>query len=144
MIWFPAKGKPTNQKPQTYLYCHRLDYKLYLPSIDLNSKFTGVVKSAKNAESDDLVWPNRKLVADERPQKRDSRHHSGRLDPRSCSKCYCDNISSSDGASEPCSHSIKNAEILIFEERKENESASSLTNKRTLSTVHGKRCARKC
>ena len=29
VIWFPAKDKPTNQKPQTYLYCHRRDYKLY-------------------------------------------------------------------------------------------------------------------
>ena len=81
----------------------------------MDSKFTGVVKSAKIAESDDLVWPNRKLVADERPQKRDSHHDSGRLDPRSCSKCSSDRISSSDGASEPCSHSIKKAEIPNFE-----------------------------
>ena len=34
--------KTKNQKPQTYPYCHRLDYKLYLPSVDLDSKFTGV------------------------------------------------------------------------------------------------------
>ena len=114
-IWFPARDKTKNQKPQTYLYCHRLDYKLYLPSVDLDSKFTGVVKSAKIAESDDLVWPNRKLVADERPQKRDSHHDPGRLDPRSCSKCSSDRISSSDGAYEPCSHSIKKAEIPNFE-----------------------------
>ena len=61
-IWFPARDKTKNQKPQTYLYCHRLDSKLHLPSVDLDSKFTGVVKSAKIAESDDLVWPNRKRV----------------------------------------------------------------------------------
>ena len=29
--------------------------------------------------------------------------------------CHCDSISSSDGASEPCSHSIKKAEIPNFE-----------------------------
>ena len=46
----------------------RLDYKFDLPSVDLDSKFTGVMESAKIAESDDLVWPNRKLVASGRPQ----------------------------------------------------------------------------
>ena len=73
------------------------DYKLYLPSVDLDSKITGVMESAKIAESDDLVWTHRKIVVDERPQKCDSHHDSRRLDPRSSSNCYCDSISSSDG-----------------------------------------------
>ena len=55
------------------------------------------MESAKIAESDDLVWPNRKIVADDRPQKRDSHHDSRRLDPRSSFNCYCDSISSSVG-----------------------------------------------
>ena len=97
------------------MYCRRLDSKLYLPSVDLESKFTGVVKSAKIAEPDALVWPNRKLVADERSQKRDCHHGSRRLDPRSCSTCPSDRISSSDRASEPCSHSIKKAKIPNFD-----------------------------
>ena len=75
----------------------------------MDSNFTGVVKSAKSQNS------NRKRVADERPQNRDSHHDSGRLDPRSHSKCSSDRISSSGGASEPCSHSIKKAEIPNFE-----------------------------
>jgi hypothetical protein len=45
----------------------RLDYKLYLPSVDLDSKFTGVMESAKIAESDALVWPTESLwQADDR------------------------------------------------------------------------------
>ena len=75
----------------------QFDYKLYLPSVDLDSKFTGVMESAKIAETDDLVWPNGKLVAVERLQEPFSQLDSGRLDPRSCSNSYCDRISSSDG-----------------------------------------------
>ena len=113
--YISRQGQTKDQKPQTYLYCHRLDYKLYLPSVDVDSKFTGVAKSAKIAESNDLVWPNRKLVVDERPQKRDCHRDSGPLDPRSYSKPPAsDRISSSDRTSEPCSHSIKKAEILNF------------------------------
>ena len=73
----------------------QFDYKLYLPSVDLDSKITEVMESAKIEESDDLVWTNRKIVVDERPQKCDSHHGSRRLDPRPSSNCY--SISSSDG-----------------------------------------------
>ena len=35
------------------------------------------MESAKITESDNLVWPNIKLVASERPQERDPHHDSG-------------------------------------------------------------------
>ena len=75
----------------------RLDYKLCLPRVNLDSSFTKMMKSTGIADSNDLVWPNKRLVAGEGPLERDSHHDSGRLDSRSRSNSYCERISSSAG-----------------------------------------------
>ena len=75
----------------------RLDYKLCLPSVNLDSNFTKVMESARIADSDDLVSSNKRLVAGQGPLERDSHHDSGRLDSRSRSNSYYDRISSSAG-----------------------------------------------
>ena len=92
----------------------RLDYKLYLPSVDLDLKITGVMESAKIAESDDPVWPNRKLVASGQPHKR---IHTTILNALTHSLAQIPTVTEfrlPTESSEPCSYSIKKWKFLVL------------------------------
>ena len=91
-----------------------LDYGLHLPSVDLDSKFTGVVASAKIAESNNLVWPNRKLVASGRSHKR---VHTTILNALTHDPAQIPTLTEfrlPAESSEPCSYPIKKWKFLVL------------------------------